>query len=417
MERINTNYDNMPKYLENLPTENIQILFDTFINRNDSDEEEFYNNQKEIDNGVRKKYQKRKMYKTIEEFECGYEKTYDENEIHSRLQQKGIKLQKVYLKDVLKLDYGGFKYALLEEIYQPQRKLKNIWLIEYHLPKLNFQNAKKKKIEENQKCYEFNHKDNKKIMIVSQNLNIHYEYLEPYIKNFYKYEDTSDLIEINNSENKQFKYQFKTFYFNEMLYNHKILFALSLSQLEKRASLLINSRFNESFKIISIILKFLVLLKKIHKEGSKKKVSSNIYDEKKSKNKNNKMIKAKNTILSYQYLKTFFQESNKSNREALIVSCFKSIIGDYEEKRRDEQYVLLKEKMRNIINEDENSDDNMFQVQNNDLDNMKIKYNKRNNKKSNSQTDYIALPQFIPQHQLKFKKNLKTYIQFQINGK
>ena len=107
--QINILKANYPKYLDTLQKENVRMVFDSFLDYNSSDDENFYEDETTYSylsekNKKNPKYKPYKLYNNYDDFEAGYEKNYYDESFNITLQNEDNKIKKEYLKDLLKID-------------------------------------------------------------------------------------------------------------------------------------------------------------------------------------------------------------------------------------------------------------------------------------------------------------------------
>ena len=216
--------NNQPKYLKNLQKENIRNVFDTFLDYNSSDDEDFYEDENSLlalnkKNKLITKYTPHKLYNTYDEFEAGYEKDYYDQSFINTLKGEDTKVKKVYLRDLLKIEFGQTYFSSVDKILPQKAKIGKKTTNTY----FNFN----KKYEETQ-LEEFKFKSNSipgnknKIITASNDLEFNFKSLEEYMNNYLKYENTSNIIEIIDLDNQ--KYVFKKINFRDSSQGKKNLF-------------------------------------------------------------------------------------------------------------------------------------------------------------------------------------------------
>ena len=394
--QINIIKSNFPKYLDNLPKENVRMVFDSFLDYNSSDEENFYEEETTYSylsekNKKNPKYKPYKLYNNYDDFEAGYEKNYYDESFNITLQNEDNKVKKVYLRDLLKIDLGNENYNQINKMFPPKKKIgkknkNSIFNIKKNYDDIQLENYffKSNKnignLNNNEDNKEIKSQNLNKIMIISNELRVNYKLLEPYIKNSLKYEDTSNIIEIKNIDRT--KYTFKKINFRDNKEGKKHLFGqIDINDIVSRAQCLTNNRFNSIFNTMMIVIKFLTLLKRIKKKKLIKKNSENSIKP--------SFYKINNDIISFEKLNNFFdneEEDNeiiekkrakKSEKDSLIVKEMTDKIYNFEKQKKEQLHQKLKKKMRNIIFNDDDSFDiiNAYIDQNEDVINNKINEN------------------------------------------
>ena len=315
MAQIEILRNNQPKYLKNLQKENIRNIFDTFLDYNSSDDEDFYEDESNLlvlnkKNKLRTKYTPHKLYYTYDEFEAGYEKDYYDKSFVNTLKGEDTKVKKVYLRDLLKIEFGETHYSNIDKILPQKRKIGKKNSSEY----FNF----KKKYEETQ-LESFNFKSNlipgnqNKIITASNDLDFNFKSLEDYMNDYLKYENTSNIIELIDLDNT--KFIFKKINFRDSSQGKKNLFGdVDIQDIVKRAECLTKQRYKDVYNTSIILLKFFTLLKRIHK----KKQLERGYKKKKNRNMNVKeehiFTKVNNDITSFENLNIFKESKNENER-------------------------------------------------------------------------------------------------------
>jgi hypothetical protein len=287
MAQIEILRNNQPKYLKNLQKENIRNIFDTFLDYNSSDDEDFYEDESSLlvlnkKNKLRTKYTPHKLYYTYDEFEAGYEKDYYDKSFVNTLKGEDTKVKKVYLRDLLKIEFGETHYSNIDKILPQKRKIGKKNSSAY----FNF----KKKYEETQ-LESYNFKSNlipgnqNKIITASNDLDFDFKSLEDYMNDYLKYENTSNIIELIDLDNT--KFIFKKINFRDSSQGKKNLFGdVDIQDIVKRAECLTKQRYKDVYNTSIILLKFFTLLKRIHK----KKQLEKGYKKKKNRNMNVKNL-------------------------------------------------------------------------------------------------------------------------------
>lgn len=464
--------EKFPKYLESILDESMLDIFDTFHHYSSANEDFYIESKTESmmnTTGVSSsQIPQVSMYTRFDDFEAGYEKESNDSKILSTMHHEDNKIKKVYLKDLLKIDFSFVKFEEFNKntLISPKKKLVN---------KTNKLIPPKKKIFNPEEEESFNFQSqNYKILILPNDYNFNYKALEPYIKNCIKYEDTSnDINLIDNDTNKEI--HLRKINFRDTLHEKKLIGTIEINDMVQRANALIQPRYNEFIGTMLTIMKFFTFLKKLHDRALNKKrqlentINNNTVEsedkENNSKNKTStkeeekKLIKKNNEIVTLKNLNHLFysdnddemnqsdnknsdkgeEESKKSNINKLIIEDMKKKIEEMEKQQKEHLHNNLKEKMRNLIfNEDDsmefyNNEDNSNEEgdPNNDtlnggntsmkrdINTSAARFKRRNNIRISSQDNEPKEPvkEFIPQHQTKFAMNLKKYIQRQLEQK
>ena len=446
--------NNQPKYLKNLQKENIRNVFDTFLDYNSSDDEDFYEDENSLlalnkKNKLITKYTPHKLYNTYDDFEAGYEKDYYDQSFINTLRGEDTKVKKVYLRDLLKIEFGQTYFSSVDKILPQKAKIGKKTTNTY----FNFN----KKYEETQ-LEEFKFKSNSipgnknKIITASNDLEFNFKSLEEYMNNYLKYENTSNIIEIIDLDNQ--KYVFKKINFRDSSQGKKNLFGdVDIKDLVKRAECLTKQRYKDIYNTMIILLKFFTLLKRIHK----KKQLEHGFKRKKIRNMNKKkehiLTKINNDITSFNNLDNFFYKTidenkrlEKFEKNKFIVNEINEKIKQFEIMKKEQLHQKLKEKMQNLLfNEDDSADLNANNLNENEVvlgsinkdmsmnetfnedENEKIKKNvvdnakvRRKGIKTNVQLDNELrdfIPEFIPQYQTRYLNGLKNKISQQLHKK
>lgn len=476
MENNNINQailkEKFPKYLESILDESMLDIFDTFHHYSSANEDFYMESNIESTmntTGVSSsQIPQVSMYTRFDDFEAGYEKDSYDSKILSTMHHEDNKIKKVYLKDLLKIDFSFIKFEEFHKnsLISPKKKFLN---------KANKSIIPKKKIfnQEEEETFKFK-SQNYKILILSNDYNFNYKALEPYIKNCIKYEDTSNDINLIDKETNK-EIHLRKINFRDSLHEKKLIGAIEINDMVKRANILIQPRYNEFLGTMLTIMKFFTFLKKLHDRAVNKKrqlentMNNNSIesDEKENSSKNKtstkeeekKLIKKNNEIVTLKNLNELFYSENedevnqsesnlsdkrenastRSNKNKSVIEDMKRKIEEMERQQKEHLHNNLKEKMRNLIfNEDDsvdyyNNEDNSNEEgdPNNDTINggntsMKrdintsaARFKRRNNIRISSQDNEPKEPvkEFVPQHQTKFAMGLKKYIQHQIEHK
>ena len=355
----------LDSYLEKINIKSIREVFDSFLEWNSSDEEDFYEDTSTLStiNSKKKnfsKYPARHLYSTYDDFLAGYENDKYLKRFKALVADEKKQIEKVYIKDLLKLNIDMSNF---DQIQKKKYKFNKRMSINNNLNNIN-----------KQKIFNFKSRENKsgedifKIMSISGDYNFNYNILSPYISNIksIKNEDTSKPIVIHFGKNQS--YIFKTVNINDDEKGKKSLYGkLNIEDLFKRAQCLSYERYININRPISVIIKFLKLLKtkyekskELQKNKSQKifnkknaKVNYNYYGHRKSslgqkqKNENNKEIKKgvyfdknkskekenKSMINSDAPKKIFL----KVNNEIYTLSELKNYFRDIKEKKKEEE--------------------------------------------------------------------------------
>jgi len=275
-------------YLEKINIKSIRDVFDSFLEWNSSDDEDFYEDSSTLStiNSKKKKFSKypaRHLYSTYDDFLSGYENDKYLKRFKALVADEKKQIEKVYIKDLLKLDIDMSNF---EEI--PKKKFKfdkrltiNNNLLMIHRDKIfNFKSRENK-----------NGEDPFKIMSISGDYNFNYNQLTPYLINSksFKNEDASKPIVIHFGKNQSFI--FKTVNINDDEKGKKSLYGkLNIEDLFKRGQCLSHDRYNNIIKPVSVIIKFLKMLKTKYEKN--KEVQ---------KNKSQKIFSKKNAKVNYNY--------------------------------------------------------------------------------------------------------------------
>jgi hypothetical protein len=272
------------------------------------------------------------------------------------------------------------------------------------------------------------------------------------MNNYLKYENTSNIIEIIDLDNQ--KYVFKKINFRDSSQGKKNLFGdVDIKDLVKRAECLTKQRYKDIYNTMIILLKFFTLLKRIHK----KKQLEHGFKRKKIRNMNQKkehiLTKINNDITSFNNLDNFFYKTidenkrlEKFEKNKFIVNEINEKIKQFEIMKKEQLHQKLKEKMQNLLfNEDDSADLNANNLNENEVvlgsinkdmsmnetfnedENEKIKKNvvdnakvRRKGIKTNVQLDNELrdfIPEFIPQYQTRYLNGLKNKISQQLHKK
>ena len=305
---------NLDTYLDKINIQNIRKVFDSFLEWNSSDEEDFYEDTSTLStiNSKKKKFSKypaRHLYSTYDDFLSGYENDKYLKRFKALVADEKKQIEKVYIKDLLKLyiDMNNFEEVPKKKFTFNKKLTSNNNLV----------NIQKEKI------FNFKSKENKsgdeafKIMSISGDYNFNYNHLSPYILNAksFKNEDTSKPIVIHIGKNQSFI--FKTVNINDDEKGKKSLYGkLNIEDLFKRAECLSYDRYINIIKPISVIIKFLKMLKTKYEKN--KEIQ---------KNKSPKIFAKKTTKSNYNYYglkrnprksKSMRKQSDKGKTEQII---------------------------------------------------------------------------------------------------
>ena len=275
-------------YLDKININSTRKVFDSFLEWNSSDDEDFYEDASTLStiNSKKKqfsKYPARHLYSTYDDFLSGYENDKYLKRFKALVADEKKQIEKVYAKDLLKLyiDMKNFD-EIQKNKYIFNRKMTNI---------NNLFNINKERI------FNFKSRENKngeesfKIMTISGDYNFNYNLLSPYILNAksFKNEDASKPIIIQFGKSQSFI--FKTVNINDDEQGNKSLYGkLNIEDLFKRAQCLSYNRYININKPINIIIKFLKMLKTKYEKN--KEIQ---------KNKSQKIFNKKNVKLNYNY--------------------------------------------------------------------------------------------------------------------
>ena len=466
-----------PKYLDSLVNESILDIFDTFHSYSSANED-FYIQSSSISLPSVQDI-KSELYTRYDDFEAGYEKEKYDKSIISTMNHEDNKIKKVYLKDLLKIDFSFIKYEEINQnfLISPKKKI----ILNNSSKNLNPNKKKLNALQDEN----FNFKsDNFKILTLSNDYNFNYKILEPYIKNCIKYEDTSNNINLIDHETGK-EISFQKINFRDSLHEKKLIGTFEISDMVSRAEILVQPRYDAYYGTMVTIMKFFTFLKKLHDKTKKHRASIensmnntvNIVDgqEKRSSNKEEtiKLKQIKNEIITFKNLNDFFMnhklpykysmknsdeikeikitetinkndsknENDPSIRDKIIVDEIKKKLQKLEQEKKEHLHSNLKEKMRNLLfNEDEsleyinqntdgtnedidNANDTLIGINNTlkrDLNTSNgTKYKRRNNIRIAQMDNEIKEPpvELVPQHQTKFAFGLKKYIQSQLKQK
>ena len=291
-------------YLEKINIQSIRDVFDSFLEWNSSDDEEFYEDTTTMSsNNLKKKkfskYPSRHLYSTYDDFLSGYENDKYLKRFKALVADEKKQIEKVYIKDLLKLDIDMSNF---EEIPKKKYKFTKRMSDNNNLFLINKERIFNFKSRENQ-----NNEDNSyKIMNISGDYNFNYNQLTPYLINAksFRSEDASKPIVIHFGKNQSFI--FKTVNINDDEKGKKTLYGkLNIEDLFKRAQCLSYDRYNNIIKPVSVIIKFLKMLKTKYEKN--KEIQ---------KNKSQKIFAKKNVKIKHTYYgqrrNTKFAKTEKS---------------------------------------------------------------------------------------------------------
>ena len=427
----------LDSYLEKINIKSIREVFDSFLEWNSSDEEDFYEDTSTLStiNSKKKnfsKYPARHLYSTYDDFLAGYENDKYLKRFKALVADEKKQIEKVYIKDLLKLNIDMSNF---DQIQKKKYKFNKRMSLNNNLNNIN-----------KQKIFNFKSRENKsgedifKIMSISGDYNFNYNILSPYISNIksIKNEDTSKPIVIHFGKNQS--YIFKTVNINDDEKGKKSLYGkLNIEDLFKRAQCLSYERYININRPISVIIKFLKLLKtkyekskELQKNKSQKifnkknaKVNYNYYGHRKSslgqkqKNENNKEIKKgvyfdknkskekenKSMINSDAPKKNFL----KVNNEIYTLSELKNYFRDIKEKKKEE------EKEENEKEEkEENEKESKMKKEIKNSEKKEKEFNKREmliNNLTNKINGYISNQKNQYHDELKKKEEKLLYVQ------
>ena len=275
-------------YLEKINIKSIRDVFDSFLEWNSSDDEDFYEDSSTLStiNSKKKKFSKypaRHLYSTYDDFLSGYENDKYLKRFKALVADEKKQIEKIYVKDLLKIDINMKNFDKI----QKNKFYFNKKLTSYN----NIYAINKEKIFNFKSCENKNNEDVFKIMNISSDYNFNYKYLSPYIINIksFKNEDASKPILIHFGKNQSD--MFKTVNINDDEKGKKSLYGkLNIEDLFKRAKCLSYDRYNDINKPVTVIIKFLKMLK-IKYEKNKEM----------QKNKSQKIFSKKNQKLNYNH--------------------------------------------------------------------------------------------------------------------
>ena len=324
--------EDIEPYLEKISIKSIRDVFDSFLEWNSSDDEDFYEDNSTLStiNSKKKKFSKypaRHLYSTYDDFLSGYENDKYLKRFKALVADEKKQIEKVYVKDLLKLyiDMNNFETVPKKKYIFNKRMTSNNNLLTI----------------QKEKIFNFKSRENKtgenafKIMSISGDYNFNYNHLSPYILNgkSFKNEDASKPIVVHVGKNHSFL--FKTVNINDDEKGKKSLYGkLNIEDLFKRAECLSYDRYINIIKPISVIIKFLKMLKtkyeknkEIQKNKSQKifakknaKINYNYYgirnNTKKVSRKSKSMKKGNEEIYNERKSKAYFLEKSKGKEKA-----------------------------------------------------------------------------------------------------
>ena len=321
-ELVKLKKDILP-YLEKIKIRGVRGIFDSFLEWNSSDDEDFYEDTSILSTITSKKstfskYPARHLYNTYDDFLSGYENDKYLKRFQALVADEKKQIEKVYIKDLLKLDIDMKNFSEVSKskniFNKKMTSLNNIYSIAKERS-FNFK-SNESKTEEN---------DLFKIMRVSGDYHFNYKHLSPYLSNsnILKNEDASKPIVIHFGKKQAFI--FKTVNINDDENGKKSLYGkLNIEDLFKRAQCLSFDRYNDINKPVTVIIKFLKMLKTRYEKNKEAQ-----------KNKTQKIYSKKNTKMYYNY---YVGNKNKKNKARSV------------EKNKD-----IDSKNKSIINNDKNT--------------------------------------------------------------
>ena len=291
---------NIIPYLDKIKINGIRGVFDSFLEWNSSDDEDFYEDSSTLSTIASKKkifskYPARHLYNTYDDFLSGYENDKYLKRFKALVADEKKQIEKVYIKDLLKLyiDMDNFnEVSKNKNIFNKKMtNLNNLFSIAKERS-FNFKSNENKKDE-----------DLFKIMTVSGDYKFNYKHLTPYLcnaNNTLKNEDASKPIVIHFGKKQAFI--FKTVNINDDEKGKKSLYGkLNIEDLFKRAECLSYDRFDNINKPITVIVKFLKMLKTKYEKN--KEIQ---------KNKTQKIYIKKSTKMNYNYYGGYKKNKSRS---------------------------------------------------------------------------------------------------------
>ena len=275
-------------YLDKIKINGVRGIFDSFLEWNSSDDEDFYEDSATLSTisskkKVFSKYPARHLYNTYDDFLSGYENDKYLKRFKALVADEKKQIEKVYVKDLLKLhiDMNNFS-EVPKNKFIFNKKMTNLNNI-YSISKERSFNFKSNENKNDENLF--------KILTVSGDYQFNYKHLTPYIcnTNSLKNEDASKPIVIHFGKKQAFI--FKTVNINDDEKGKKSLYGkLNIEDLFKRAQCLSYDRFENINKPITVIIKFLKMLKTKYEKNKEMQ-----------KNKTQKIYNKKNTKMNYNY--------------------------------------------------------------------------------------------------------------------
>ena len=298
-------------YLDKIKINGIRGVFDSFLEWNSSDDEDFYEDSTTLSSisskkKVFSKYPARHLYNTYDDFLSGYENDKYLKRFKALVADEKKQIEKVYVKDLLKLyiDMSNFGEVSKNKIIF-NKKMTNLNNI-YSISKERSFNFKSNENKNNENFF--------KILTVSGEYKFNYKHLSPYISNTntLKNEDATKPIVIHFGKKQAFI--FKTVNINDDEKEKKSLYGkLNIEDLFKRAQCLSYDRFEKINKPITVIIKFLKMLKTRYEKN--KEIQ---------KNKTQKIFIKKTTKMNFNYFGGL--KKNKSRSVARNSEVEKNVI-------------------------------------------------------------------------------------------
>ena len=246
-------------YLDKIKINAVRGIFDSFLEWNSSDDEDFYEDSATLSTisskkKVFSKYPARHLYNTYDDFLSGYENDKYLKRFKALVADEKKQIEKVYVKDLLKLDIDMNNFSeVTKNKFIFNKKMTNLNNI-YSISKERSFNFKSNENKNDENLF--------KILTVSGDYQFNYKHLTPYIcnTNSLKNEDASKPIVIHFGKKQAFI--FKTVNINDDEKGKKSLYGkLNIEDLVKRAQCLSYDRFENINKPITVIIKFLKMLK------------------------------------------------------------------------------------------------------------------------------------------------------------
>ena len=286
-------------YIDKIKINGVRGIFDSFLEWNSSDDEDFYEDTSTLSTITSKKkvfskYPARHLYNTYDDFLSGYENDKYLKRYKALVADEKKQIEKVYVKDLLKLniDMDNFgEVSKNKNIFN--KKMTNLNNI-YSISKERSFNFKSNEIKNDDELF--------KILTVSGDYKFNYKHLTPYICNTkqLKNEDASKPIVIHFGKKQAFL--FKTVNINDDEKGKKSLYGkLNIEDLFKRAECLSYDRFDNINKPITVIVKFLKMLKTKYEKN--KEIQ---------KNKTQKIYIKKSTKMNYNYYGGYKKNKSRS---------------------------------------------------------------------------------------------------------